>query len=168
MAVFLVVSVSASNNYAKEQQFRKLLALRQKVQVTIRRNGREKCADVSRLIVGDILSIAAGDQVPADCVLLSSPCNVIVNESALTGELKQIFKFPLTAESGTNKTDPFLKTGTMIETGSGRAVVCAVGQNTEMGRIHVFISEDAHEQSPLQAKLERIADCILDGFTRVS
>ncbi len=160
MAVFLVVSVSSANNYAKEQQFRKLLALRQRVHAIVRRNGDEKYINASQLLVGDVIAISQGDQLPADCILLHAPSALAVNESALTGELRLIFKFLLTEDSARDRTDPFLKTGSMVEEGSGEGVVCVVGENTELGRIHVLISEETREPSPLQRKLGWVADCI--------
>jgi len=154
----LVITVSSGNNYAKEQQFRNLMALRQKIKCTIRRDGRDMQITVDQLVVGDILSISQGDQIPADCILLNST-KMLADESALTGESKQFNKTPLVDVNSSEIVDPFLKSGSMIVEGNGEGVIIAVGTNTEMGRLQKRISEDEREMSPLQRKLETIANC---------
>jgi len=135
------------------------MTMRQKINCTIRRDGRENAISVDQLLVGDILYINQGDQMPADCVLLNST-KMLADESALTGESKQLHKAPLLDPASMDIVDPFLKSGCMIAEGTGEAVICAIGTNTEMGRLQKKITEDDRELSPLQRKLERIADTI--------
>ena len=112
---------------------------------------------IDKLLVGDIMMVNQGDQIPADCVLLSAT-KMLADESALTGEAKQLNKAPLLDNDSVEIIDPFLKSGSMIAEGTGEAVICAVGVNTEMGRLQKRITEEEREESPLQRKLERIAE----------
>ncbi len=122
------------------------------------RNGKDCVVSVHGLLVGDILKIAAGDQLPADCVLIAGT-RVIVDESSQTGENRDIEKHPLELhESPAAAANPFLISGTMIKDGKGTAVVACVGKNSRMGRIQNMLARDGgDEATPLERKLERIA-----------
>lgn len=133
------------------------MALRQNISCGIKRNGKEMTITIDKLLVGDIMMVNQGDQIPADCVLLSAT-KMLADESALTGEAKQLNKAPLLDNDSVEIIDPFLKSGSMIAEGTGEAVICAVGVNTEMGRLQKRITEEEREESPLQRKLERIAE----------
>ena len=82
----------------------------------------------------------------------------MADESALTGETKPKYKLPLLALDSKDNVIPFLKCGSFIKEGSGVGVVCAVGPNTEAGRIQVMVSDDKREATPLQLKLARIGE----------
>lgn len=84
-AVLVVAIVTATNNYNKERQFRKLNAVKEDVEVIAIRGGRNVSVNVKDLVVGDIVVLNAGDRVPADGVLVKGS-DVTVNESSLTGE----------------------------------------------------------------------------------
>ncbi len=156
----IIVIVSTLNNYGKEVQFRKLMELREDREVTLKRDGDIKGQSVWDIMVGDILFVRQGDRVPVDCVLISG-YQLLANESSLTGEAKEIEKAPLQVDSSNpaatnesaNTVNPFLLSGSIISEGQGEAIVCAVGDNTRMGRIHASL-EEADEPTPLQIKLE--------------
>lgn len=158
MAVIIVITVASGNNYAKEQQFRKLMALRQNISSSIKRDGRDMQVPAASLLVGDIIYISQGDQIPADCILIQNT-KMLADMSALTGESKAFNKESLPSVDSIDIVDPFLKAGAMIAEGTGLAVVCGVGPNTDMGKLQKSISEEDRELSPLQKKLERIAEC---------
>jgi len=94
---------------------------------------------VRDLVVGDVVDVQQGDRMPADCVLLEE-MNITVDESIYGTEgyiEKELStQFNENAEDGgetdnhKQNPDPFLLTGSMIMTGSGRAIVCSVGDNT--------------------------------------
>ena len=153
----LCVVVGSWNNYSKEKQFQKLMAAREERDVVVVRNGKDVAISVHALLVGDILRINAGDQLPADCVVLNG-MKLFADESSQTGETRDIEKEPLdlNAQSAVN---PFLISGTMVKDGKGTAVVASVGSNTRMGRIRGMMEEE-DEMTPLQRKLERIANGI--------
>jgi magnesium-transporting ATPase (P-type) len=133
------------------------MALRLHVMSTIKRNGQEKKVPSERLLVGDILTVNQGDELPADCIFISGT-ELVADESALTGETKPKYKAALASADSPADVTPFLKGGSFIREGSGIAVVCSVGANTESGKIQVLVSEQKRELTPLQRKLVRIGD----------
>jgi P-type Ca2+ transporter type 2C len=155
VTILLCVIVGSWNNYAKEQQFAKLMSDREERDIVVIRDGKDTALSVHNLVVGDILKINAGDQMPADCVLLSGS-KVTADESSQTGETKDIEKHPLELNAQA-MVNPFLISGTMLKEGKGTAVVVCIGDNTRMGRIRGMMDEE-EEMTPLQRKLERIAN----------
>jgi len=134
------------------------MAAREERDVVVIRNGRDVALSVHSLMVGDILRINEGDQLPADCILLNGN-KVIADESSQTGETKDIEKESLNTLDSNTFVNPFLISGTMIKEGKGTAVVVNVGPNTCMGKIRSMMEEES-EMTPLQRKLERIASGI--------
>lgn len=100
-AVGIIVTVTAGNNYMKEKQFQKLKARQQDNQNAAIFRGREGntiTRSTQELVVGDIIKIEQGQQVPADCLVISAN-DLVLNESAQTGEPKDKDKVPLTEEN---------------------------------------------------------------------
>jgi P-type E1-E2 ATPase len=70
IAVVIIVGVTTFNDYAKEKQFQKLLASREDRYVQSIRGGEARNISIFKLLVGDVIPIAEGDMVPADCILI--------------------------------------------------------------------------------------------------
>lgn len=122
----------------------------------VRRNDAFRTVDSEELVVGDIITLEQGDTVPADCLILD--CNELAcNESALTGEAEAMIKEPLTKDNFRYNPCPFLLQGSLVEEGSGKAIVLAVGDNTNQGRAGLSMNIEG-EQTPLQNKLDTIAN----------
>lgn len=149
--------IGSWNNYAKEKQFQKLMEAREKREVVVIRDGRDVALSVHSLLVGDIIRINAGDQIPADCILLSGT-KLSMDESSQTGETHEVEKEPFDIDNPA-EVNPFLISGTMVKDGRGTAVVVCVGEHTRMGQIQQMLS-DSDEMTPLQQKLDRIANGI--------
>ncbi len=113
-AVFLVAIVTATNNYNKEAQFRKLNAIKNDIVVGVIRAGQSVTVGVKELVVGDIVRLNAGDKVPADGVLVEGS-DLSCNESALTGEPDEKKKSIKPAAQGG---DLFLISGATVTAGS--------------------------------------------------
>eukprot|EP00002_Diphylleia_rotans_P008170 TRINITY_DN1790_c0_g3_i1.p1 TRINITY_DN1790_c0_g3~~TRINITY_DN1790_c0_g3_i1.p1 ORF type:complete len:1051 (-),score=276.69 TRINITY_DN1790_c0_g3_i1:502-3654(-) len=128
-SVFVVVTVSALNDYAKEKQFRKLNAQASDVPINVIRNGAQQVVSIFDLLVGDLVEIAVGDILPADGVIVIAN-DLKIDESSLTGESDMIKK---SAEK------PFLLSNTKVMEGSGKMIVVAVGQNSQAGIIKTLI-----------------------------
>lgn len=94
--------------------------------------------------------------MPADCVLFSS-IEMAVNESTLTGETVSVNKSHVTLDNYSNNPNPFILQSTLIETGKGLAIVCAVGDHTRAGKANRALDIE-NEMTPLQQKLETIAN----------
>lgn len=150
IAVFLVASVTAGNNYTKELQFRALEKSSQ---------GDERCSVIREsqierinpkdLVVGDIILLQAGDMIPADSIVCDN--NVIkCNESALTGESDDLNKSKLK--------DCFLLSSCLVTEGEeSHAMVIGIGPYSQWGKIKSNLVSEA-VNTPLQDKLEHMAE----------
>jgi len=157
LTVLLCIIIGSWNNYAKEKQFQKLMEAREEREVVVIRDRRDVAIPIHLLLVGDIVKINAGDQVPADCIYLSGN-KLTVDESSQTGETRDVEKEPFEVENPA-EVNPFLISGTMVQDGRGLAMVVCVGENTRMGQIQQMMGE-SDEMTPLQQKLNRIANGI--------
>jgi magnesium-transporting ATPase (P-type) len=105
-ALFIIISVSAGTKYAKEKRFQKLQASEKQGQVIlIYRDSNIMTKSTTDIVVGDIIKLESGKEIPADCILISGN-NMTCNESSLTGETLDIVKRPL--EQCLEKENPFL------------------------------------------------------------
>lgn len=151
LAVFIVVFVGSYNDYKKEDQFFRLYALDQEGKyVTCLRSGKEVQVHIGDIIVGDLVAIKAGMDVPVDGVIVKAS-GVLSNESAMTGESDELKKEAIAsclnklrekeAELGGKKgglhdvTSPVLLSGTQISTGEGWFIALVVGKYSCDGKI---------------------------------
>lgn len=131
VSVFIVVLVTAFNDYTKERQFRGLQnRIEHEHKFSVIRSGEVIQILVGDLVVGDICQVKYGDLLPADGVLIQSN-DLKVDESSLTGESDHVKK----GESF----NPLLLSGTHVMEGSGRMVVTAVGINSQAGIIFTLL-----------------------------
>ncbi|KAG4942503.1 hypothetical protein JHK85_047149 [Glycine max] len=114
------------------------------------RDGRRVEISIYDVVVGDVIPLNIGNQVPADGVLITGH-SLAIDESSMTGESKIVEK---------NSSDPFLISGCKVADGSGTMLVTAVGINTEWGLLMASISEDNGEETPLQVRLNGLATLI--------
>ncbi|RMD59446.1 HAD family hydrolase [Candidatus Parcubacteria bacterium] len=114
--------------------------------------------DSRLLTVGDIIFIRAGNRVPADARLIEA-VNLQINEASLTGESLPATKHtkPLTKATSLADRENMIYAGTVVVRGTGKAVVCAVGQNTEIGRIASLVAKTQEETTPLQKRLSQFS-----------
>lgn len=151
LAACLIVSVvTALNDYQKETQFRELSAVNDEVDVKVFRSGAFKTIPVGDIVVGDIVSLDAGDDIPCDGVIVTND-GLEVDESALTGEPEEISK--------DFENDPFVLSGCTTVAGTARFVAIAVGKNSQWGVIKSHLEKE-QEETPLQEKLDDMAAMI--------
>lgn len=158
IAIAIIVTVNTSNNYIKEKQFQELQAKQDVTTARITRDGKIMTLDAEELVVGDVVTIPSGDNVPADCVAFMT-VTFTTNESGLTGEPEPIHKSAVDSENYSTNPDPFLLQNSLVETGKANAIVLAVGRQTRSGRAERIMNVTS-ETTPLQEKLESIADMI--------
>ncbi|KAH9667745.1 calcium-transporting ATPase 9 plasma membrane-type [Citrus sinensis] len=114
------------------------------------RGGKAVKISIFDVVVGEIVPLRIGDQVPADGVLVTGH-SLAIDESSMTGESKIVRK--------DHKT-PFLMSGCKVADGVGTMMVTGVGINTEWGLLMASISEDNGEETPLQVRLNGVATFI--------
>jgi Mg2+-importing ATPase len=107
-----------------------------RVEVEVRRGGRQLPVPVEDVVVGDMLVLNAGDVVPADCRVIGSQ-ELLVDEAALTGESYPVEKWPgvLAAETPLAGRSNSLFMGTHVVSGAGQAIVARTGHATEFGAV---------------------------------
>jgi magnesium-transporting ATPase (P-type) len=110
----------------------------------------------SDLVVGDVYKIEAGMRIPADSILVEGT-DIATDESAMTGEPEQVEKTAVNEFNYQYNPNPFLIGNTLVESGQGIAIICAVGVNTRSGMAEEKLNIE-EEITPLQAKLETIAN----------
>ncbi|MFN8158905.1 MAG: HAD-IC family P-type ATPase [Candidatus Nanopelagicales bacterium] len=128
----------------------------------VRRDGTEAAIPADQLVVGDLVLLSAGDQVPADGRLVAASA-LQIDESALTGESVPAGKDATTlpdAEVGPGDQSNMAFMNTPVTHGSGVMVVTATGAGTEVGRISGLLSATKSEQTPLQQQLTRMTQWI--------
>jgi len=129
-----------------------------KVKCKVLRDGKEQLVDSSKLVVGDIILLEAGDKISADARIIDSN-NLTVNESVLTGESINIEKNNLKIEKKVNISGRInmLYAGTNVTTGRAIAVVTSIGSNTEVGKIADQVNNTEEEKSPLTIRTEKFS-----------
>ncbi|GGX80392.1 cation-translocating P-type ATPase [Streptomyces fructofermentans] len=124
----------------------------------VRRDGTESQIPAEQLVVGDVILISAGDQVPADGRIIEAHA-LQIDESALTGESVPAAKDAVTLPDvplgpGEQSNTAFLHTP--VTHGSGLVVVTATGEDTELGKISDMLSATEKEEPPLTRELDRL------------
>ncbi|XP_027352017.1 calcium-transporting ATPase 12, plasma membrane-type [Abrus precatorius] len=151
VAVFLVVVVTALSNFRQERQFYKLSKISNNIKVVVVRNGRPQQISIFEVVVGDIVSLKIGDQIPADGLFLTGH-SLQVDESSMTGESDHVEIELLKS--------PFLLSGAKVVEGYAQMLVTSVGTNTAWGQMMSSISRDTKERTPLQARLDKLTSSI--------
>lgn len=127
------------------------------------RNGELRSLPARELVSGDIITLEAGDHVPADARLVSA-YSVQVQEAPLTGESVSVEKnaevvLPLEAPLGDRRNMVYL--GTAVSSGKGLAVVVATGMQTELGRIAGLLQLHELQETPLQRRLGELGRVLI-------
>lgn len=137
----------------------------------VRRDGDSAEIPADQLVVGDVVLLTAGDQVPADGRIVAAS-SLQIDESALTGESVPAGKDTLAlAGSGLGPGDQtdMAFMNTPVTHGSGTMIVTATGAGTELGKISAMLSAEGKQKTPLTAELDRLTLWIAAaaGFTMV-
>ncbi|XP_034685723.1 putative calcium-transporting ATPase 13, plasma membrane-type [Vitis riparia] len=151
VAVILVVSVSAVSNFRQNRQFEKLSEVSNNIEVEVVRGGHRQKISIFDIVVGDVACLKIGDQVPADGLFLDGH-SLQVDESSMTGESDHV--------EVNSSHNPFLFSGTKVADGYAQMLVTSVGMNTTWGQMMSTISRDTNEQTPLQARLNKLTSSI--------
>ncbi|MEM3712080.1 MAG: cation-translocating P-type ATPase [Thermoproteota archaeon] len=125
------------------------------------RDGKEMMIPAKEVVPGDIITLEAGDRVPADARLIEV-VELKTNEAVLTGESTPVEKrlTILKEDVPVSERHNMVFSATHVVYGRGKAVVVATGMNTEFGKIAKMVQEAEEEETPLQRKLNRFASKI--------
>lgn len=165
-AIFLATGIGFYFEYDANKKFDLLNAVGEETPVMVIRNGKVHEIPKKDIVVGDVVILNTGDEIPADGVLLEA-VSLQVNESSLTGEL-MVNKTTDEAhfdEEATYLSNSVMR-GTTVTDGHGVMCVERVGDATEIGKVARQATEQSQEQTPLNLQLTKLANLIGKvGFT---
>jgi calcium-translocating P-type ATPase len=163
VAVFLATFVATFSEFKNEEAFQKLQEEASRAKNMVFRNGAAVSLFSGEIVVGDHVLLQAGDKIPADgpLVLGELSCNLF----AVTGESLPQRKFAVVDDYRVGNVEnydenEFLLRGSIIEEGEGILLVAKVGTSTTFGSMIKEIVENDERESPLEVKLEKLADNI--------
>lgn len=161
IAIGAIVLLYAILGFVQEYRAEQAIAALKKLSVpNVRalRDGKLTELSARELVPGDVIQLETGNLIPADLRLLEA-ANLRIQEAALTGESEPIEKhialiskeeLPL----GDRRNMGYM--GTIVTQGRGMALVVATGMKTELGKIADLIQQTPQEQTPLQARLDKL------------
>lgn len=159
-AIFLATGIGFYFEYDAGKKFDLLSATGEETGAKVIRNGKIHSIPRREVVVGDIVVIENGEEIPADGELLAAT-SLQINESSLTGELmvdKTIHPEDFDAEA-TYPSNRVMR-GTTVTDGHGIMRVLQVGDNTEIGKVARQATEENQEETPLNIQLTRLANLI--------
>jgi Ca2+-transporting ATPase len=158
LAITLLNAVVGLRQEGKAESAINALKSMLKATARVRRQGTQAQIPAEQVVVGDVVLIAAGDQVPADGRLISASA-LQIDESALTGESVPVAKSAVTLGDGemalADQTNmAFMHTP--VTHGSGVMIVTATGGDTQVGHIAQLLSTTKREKTPLTKEMDRL------------
>ncbi|MCR4415435.1 MAG: HAD-IC family P-type ATPase, partial [Thermoguttaceae bacterium] len=164
IAILLATGLAFWNEYHASKEFDLLSKSSDDAPVQVVRDGAFTQVPKRDLVVGDVVLLAAGDEVPADGQVLEA-ISFQVDEARLTGESHPVAK--VAAEHARQRDDGVqtyeadrVMRGTVVVDGHGTVRVTAVGDATDIGKTARAAAEQTGEQTPLNAQLERLSKVI--------
>ena len=160
--ILAVVIINAILGVLQESKAEKAIEALQEIAAAtskVIRDGKQITVKSEDLAIGDIIVLEAGDAVPADARIIEC-ASIKAEESALTGESVPVNKTDETMDNediplGDRKNMVYM--GSVIVYGRGKAVVCATGMDTEMGKIANALTNAKEGKTPLQIKLAQLS-----------
>lgn len=162
IAIFLATTIGFIFEQDAAKKFDVLTSISEEQPVKVRRNGHVIEIPRREIVVGDIVLIETGDEIPADGQLLKA-VNLQVDESSLTGEpiaeKKVGGRDSSEEDESTYAIDQVLRS-TMVMNGRGEYRITAVGDKTEIGKVARKSAETTNVKTPLAIQLDRLAKII--------
>ncbi|MCK4500042.1 HAD-IC family P-type ATPase, partial [Candidatus Babeliales bacterium] len=157
IAILLNVIVGFIQEWRAETTAQALRKYHTKHSVVIR-NGKTIIVESAHIVPGDIVSLAAGDQVPTD-VRLVEATDLQIEEAILTGESLPINKNiePLPEKTATTDMTNMAFAGTYVVSGKGLGIAVATGIHTELGKIASLVTSTERLLTPLQKQIKQLS-----------
>jgi sodium/potassium-transporting ATPase subunit alpha len=136
-ALFGVVVLNSTFTYLQERQSEKIMESFQRMlptMVVVLRDGEPDQVDANQLVPGDVILLSEGDRVPADCRLIEAN-RLTVDLSSLTGESEPQACDPTHSDEALLQSRNMLFSGSLVQSGDAKALVCRTGMSTEIGNI---------------------------------
>ena len=154
-----VVLINAVIGFIQEGKAEKALDSIRKMmsaKATVIRDDQKKEIDARLLVPGDMVYFKMGDKIPAD-IRITESSNLRIEEASLTGEAEEVLKTSDPVEVGADLGDrtSMAFMGTSVRNGSGKGIVIATANNTELGKINQMMSDIKENTTPLIRKINR-------------
>lgn len=165
IVILAVVILNSLIGYFQETSAANALAKIQEMMAqhaTVYRDGQRQDVDAADLVVGDVVFLEAGDNVPADLRIVSAD-NLRIEESALTGETNSVIK---TDEALTDPDVPLADrvnmaySSTAVTSGSGIGIVVATGEQTEIGKISQEVAQIKPKKTRLTKEIDHVGTVV--------
>jgi Ca2+-transporting ATPase len=150
--ILIVVVLNATVGFIQENRAEEAMAKLKDMssaEAVVLRDGKKVKIPAAELTIGDVIVVEEGDKIPADIRIIKS-YDLLVDESALTGESKPVKKDETFVSEEETKNLAFMDTN--VSTGRGRGVVVEIGMNTAIGKIAEMIQEE-EAKTPLQDRI---------------
>lgn len=158
IAIVIINSVLAIVQEGNAEKALESLQDMNKQTATVIREGKVEKVDAENLVVGDVLVLESGSAIAADARLVETS-QLRVEESALTGESEAVEKeadyITKEDESLGDQLNMIFK-GCTVAAGRGKAIVTAIGMDTEMGKIAGLLNDHTAQKTPLQIRLNQL------------
>ena len=159
-AILIATGVGFWQEYSAKKKFDAMKSDKDYEPVKVRRNGIVQEITKDQLVVGDVVILSAGDEIPADIEIYEAT-DMKVQEAAMTGESVGVSKYPMSEPyTGSGFAPNLLLRGTTIEQGMGEGIVVKVGDATEIGKTTRLASQETGNKTPLEIKLGELAEKI--------
>jgi sodium/potassium-transporting ATPase subunit alpha len=160
-ALYAVAIINASFIYLQErhaeqimESFRRMLS----PHIAVLRDGHEQRIDAKELVPGDIMALYEGDKIPADARLIAHN-QLKVDMSSLTGESEPKLRHLECTHHNILESRNMIFSGSLVQSGDGKALVFATGMQTQFGRIVQLTKETEEIDTPIRREIKH--------FTRV-
>jgi calcium-translocating P-type ATPase len=154
VSVFLAAFISTVSERGSEAAFRRLSENAEASSFRVRRDGNICEIPISEIVVGDVVLIGAGEQIPADAFVISGELSV--DQSAMTGENREVKKRKSRDTTKKPDSQSAVFRGSVVLAGQGEICVFGVGDSTFLGQISREVQTDTRE-SPLKLRLTKLA-----------
>jgi sodium/potassium-transporting ATPase subunit alpha len=155
-ALFGVVVLNSTFTYLQERQSEKIMESFQRMlpaMVVVLRDGEPDQVDANQLVPGDVILLSEGDRVPADCRLIEAN-RLTVDLSSLTGESEPQACDPTHSDEALLQSRNMLFSGSLVQSGDAKALVCRTGMSTEIGNIVELTKETEEVETPIHHELK--------------
>ncbi len=159
LAIFLATTVGFYFELDAAKKFNVLTAMNDDQPVKVRREGKVTEIPRREVVVGDIIIVEPGDEVPADARLIAAT-NLQIDESTLTGETLTTKSVDSDGNHATTYPPNIILRSTMVMNGHGEAVVEKVGAMTEIEKVAQKATEATNTKTPLNIQLTKLAKLI--------
>jgi sodium/potassium-transporting ATPase subunit alpha len=162
VALLVVVFINALFTYVQEHQSERIMESFRNMlppMISVLRDGKTVRIEAKSLVPGDVMLLEEGDRIPADGRLIEVN-QLKVDQSSLTGESEPQLRKLICTHDSLLESRNMVFSGTLVQSGNGKALVYATGMNTQIGRIVQLTKETIQVETPIRKELKHFIHII--------